>query len=121
MRELWQTGYMHNPVRMVAASFLVKHLRLHWTHGEAWFWETLLDADLANNAAGWQWVSGSGADASPYFRISILSSRAESSIPPAPESENVPQVGELDTSVLFAPWEVSPMQLASAAIKLGET
>ena len=69
MRELWQTGWMHNRVRMVAASFLVKHLRIDWRIGEAWFWDTLVDADLANNAAGWQWVAGSGADAAPYFRI----------------------------------------------------
>lgn len=69
MRELWTTGYMHNRVRMVAASFLVKHLLVHWRKGEAWFWDTLLDADLASNAASWQWVAGSGADAAPYFRI----------------------------------------------------
>ncbi len=69
MRELWQTGWMHNRARMVAASFLVKHLRIDWREGERWFWDTLVDADLANNAAGWQWVAGSGADASPYFRI----------------------------------------------------
>lgn len=69
MRELWSTGYMHNRVRMVAASFLVKHLLVHWRKGEAWFWDTLLDADLASNAASWQWVAGSGADAAPYFRI----------------------------------------------------
>jgi len=69
MRELWQTGYMHNRVRMITASFLTKHLRLHWRLGEQWFWDTLLDADLANNASSWQWVAGSGADASPYFRI----------------------------------------------------
>jgi deoxyribodipyrimidine photo-lyase len=61
MRELWQTGFMHNRVRMIAASFLIKHLRIDWRHGEAWFWDTLVDADLANNAAGWQWVAGSGA------------------------------------------------------------
>jgi deoxyribodipyrimidine photo-lyase len=69
MRELWATGYMHNRVRMVAASFLIKHLLIPWQRGEAWFWDTLLDADLANNAASWQWVAGSGADAAPYFRI----------------------------------------------------
>jgi deoxyribodipyrimidine photo-lyase len=69
MRELWTTGYMHNRVRMVAASFLIKHLLIPWQCGEAWFWDTLLDADLANNAASWQWVAGSGADAAPYFRI----------------------------------------------------
>ena len=69
MRELWQTGYMHNRVRMIAASFLVKDLRIHWREGENWFWDTLVDAALANNAASWQWVAGCGADAATYFRI----------------------------------------------------
>lgn len=69
MRELWATGYMHNRVRMVTASFLVKGLRYHWRIGEDWFWDCLVDADLANNAASWQWVAGCGADAAPYFRI----------------------------------------------------
>ena len=69
MRELWQTGWMHNRVRMIVASFLVKNLLIDWQEGERWFWDTLVDADLANNAAGWQWVAGCGADAAPYFRI----------------------------------------------------
>lgn len=69
MRELWQTGYMHNRVRMIAASFLIKNLLIDWRVGEAWFWDTLLDADPASNAASWQWVAGSGADAAPYFRV----------------------------------------------------
>ncbi|MEZ5573936.1 MAG: deoxyribodipyrimidine photo-lyase [Halioglobus sp.] len=69
MRELWQTGYMHNRVRMVVASFLCKHLLIDWRAGQRWFWDTLVDADMANNACSWQWVSGSGADAAPYFRI----------------------------------------------------
>jgi deoxyribodipyrimidine photo-lyase len=69
MRELWSTGWMHNRVRMVAASFLVKHLLISWQLGAKWFWDTLVDADLANNTLGWQWVAGSGADAAPYFRI----------------------------------------------------
>lgn len=69
MRELWETGYMHNRVRMVAASFLIKNLFVHWKVGEAWFWDTLVDADEANNPASWQWVAGSGADAAPYFRV----------------------------------------------------
>jgi deoxyribodipyrimidine photo-lyase len=69
MRELWRTGWMHNRVRMVAASFLVKHLLISWREGAAWFWDTLVDADLANNTFGWQWVAGCGADAAPYFRI----------------------------------------------------
>jgi deoxyribodipyrimidine photo-lyase len=69
MRQLWQTGWMHNRVRMVAASFLVKHLMIDWREGERWFWDTLVDADLANNAMGWQWVMGSGVDSAPYYRI----------------------------------------------------
>ena len=69
MRELWQTGFMHNRVRMIAASFLTKHLRLDWRTGEQWFWDTLVDADPASNPFGWQWVAGSGADAAPYFRV----------------------------------------------------
>jgi deoxyribodipyrimidine photo-lyase len=69
MRELWATGFMHNRVRMIVASFLIKHLLIDWREGEAWFWDTLLDADLPNNVGNWQWVAGSGADASPYFRI----------------------------------------------------
>jgi deoxyribodipyrimidine photo-lyase len=69
MQQLWQTGWMHNRARMVVGSFLVKNLLLPWQHGARWFWDTLLDADLANNTLGWQWVAGSGADAAPYFRI----------------------------------------------------
>jgi deoxyribodipyrimidine photo-lyase len=69
MRELWHTGWMHNRVRMIVASFLAKNLRLHWRHGARWFWETLVDADLANNTLGWQWVAGTGADAAPYYRV----------------------------------------------------
>jgi len=69
MRELWQTGYMHNRVRMVVGSFLVKNLLLHWHEGEDWFWDCLVDADLPNNSASWQWIAGCGADASPYFRV----------------------------------------------------
>jgi len=69
MRELWQTGWQHNRVRMVCASFLIKHLLTDWRVGESWYWDTLLEADPASNAASWQWVAGSGADASPYFRI----------------------------------------------------
>ncbi|MBP9706138.1 MAG: deoxyribodipyrimidine photo-lyase [Oligoflexales bacterium] len=69
MRQLWRTGWMHNRVRMISASFLVKHLLVPWQQGARWFWDTLLDADLANNTQGWQWSSGCGADAAPYFRI----------------------------------------------------
>ncbi len=77
MRELWHTGWMHNRVRMVTASFLIKHLQIHWKEGERWFWDTLVDADAANNACGWQWVAGCGADAAPYFRIFNPATQAE--------------------------------------------
>ena len=69
MRELWATGWMHNRVRMIVASFLIKDLLIDWQTGEHWFWDTLVDADLASNAASWQWVAGCGADAAPYFRV----------------------------------------------------
>ena len=69
MRQLWHTGWMHNRVRMIAASFLIKDLLVDWTRGAAWFWDTLVDADLASNTLGWQWVAGCGADAAPFFRI----------------------------------------------------
>ena len=77
MRELWRTGYMHNRVRMVCASFLVKDLLIDWRRGEQWFWDCLLDADPANNPASWQWVAGSGGDAAPYFRIFNPATQAE--------------------------------------------
>ena len=77
MRELWETGWMHNRVRMVVASFLVKNLRMHWLHGARWFWDTLVDADLASNTLGWQWAAGCGADAAPYFRVFNPQSQAE--------------------------------------------
>ena len=79
MRQLWQTGWMHNRVRMIAASFLVKHLLIDWREGERWFWDTLVDADLGNNALGWQWIMGSGVDSPPFFRIFNPSARARSS------------------------------------------
>ena len=122
LRELWHTGSMHNRVRMVAASFLIKHLRLHWKEGEIWFWDTLLDADLANNAAGWQWVAGSGADASPYFRIfnPITQGRKFD-----PEGAYVrrwcPELAKLPTEFIHAPFDAPPEVLAAAGVVLGET
>jgi deoxyribodipyrimidine photo-lyase len=122
MRALWRTGWMHNRVRMVAASFLVKHLRIDWRRGEAWFWDTLLDADLANNAAGWQWVAGSGADASPYFRIfnPILQGRTFD-----PNGDYIrrwcPELAHLPTRFIHAPFEASPEILERAGVRLGET
>lgn len=105
MRELWHTGRMHNRVRMLAASLLTKHLRLHWSHGARWFWDTLVDADLANNTLGWQWVAGTGADAAPYFRIfnPVLQARRFD-----PEGSYVrrwlPELAPLPDNALFEPW-----------------
>lgn len=122
MRELWQTGYMHNRVRMVAASFLVKHLRLHWSHGEAWFRDTLLDADLANNSASWQWVAGSGADAAPYFRIFNPMTQGEKFDPDGHYIRQwVPELRDLPTRDLFAPFETDEETLERAGIRLGDT
>jgi len=121
MRQLWQTGWMHNRVRMVVASFLVKHLLLPWQAGEAWFWDTLVDADLAYNSASWQWVAGSGADAAPYFRIfnPVLQGQKFD-----PEGEYVrrfvPELGRLDRRFVHAPWHAPAAELRAAGIVLGK-
>jgi deoxyribodipyrimidine photo-lyase len=120
MRELWATGTMHNRVRMVVASFLVKHLLLPWQDGEAWFWDTLVDADLASNAGNWQWVAGTGADASPYFRI----------FNPVLQGEKfdaagiyvrrwVPEIAGLPDKFLHHPWDAPDDVLAAAGVTLG--
>jgi len=120
MRELWHTGWMHNRVRMIAASFLVKHLRLHWREGEAWFWDTLVDADLASNAGNWQWVAGSGADAAPYFRIfnpMLQGAKFD------PGGEYVrrwcPELKKLPDKFIHAPFEADADTLARAGVTLG--
>ena len=106
MRELWQTGWMHNRVRMIVASFLCKNLRYHWLHGARWFWGTLLDADLANNTQGWQWTAGTGADAAPYFRIFNPVTQAKRFDPKAAYIKRwVPELEALDVPAVFAPWE----------------
>ena len=122
MRELWQTGFMHNRVRMVAASFLVKHLRIDWRRGEAWFWDTLLDADLANNAAGWQWVAGSGADASPYFRIFNPILQGEKFDPDGDYIRRwCPELKDLSNADIHAPFKAKADVLARAGVELGKT
>ncbi|MCX7384154.1 MAG: deoxyribodipyrimidine photo-lyase [Alphaproteobacteria bacterium] len=109
MRELWQTGWMHNRVRMIVASFLVKHLLIDWRHGEAWFWNTLVDADLAANAASWQWVAGSGADAAPYFRIFNPVLQGRRFDPDCAYVRGfVPELASLPTRFIHAPWEAPP-------------
>ena len=122
MRELWATGYMHNRVRMVVASFLVKHLRIDWRRGEAWFWDTLLDADLANNAASWQWVAGSGADAAPYFRIFNPMEQSRRFDPDGAYIRRwCPELAQLAAPDIHAPFEAPEGVLRSAGVMLGKT
>ncbi|MDR6292836.1 deoxyribodipyrimidine photo-lyase [Inquilinus ginsengisoli] len=122
MRQLWRTGWMHNRVRMVAASFLIKHLRLHWREGEAWFWDTLVDADLANNAASWQWVAGSGADAAPYFRIFNPVLQGEKFDPDGTYvRRHVPELARLPAKWIHRPWAAPDAVLADAGVTLGKT
>lgn len=122
MRQLWQIGYVHNRLRMVVGSFLVKNLRIHWTHGEEWFWDCLVDADHANNAAGWQWIAGCGADAAPYFRIFNPVTQGEKFDPDGEFTKKyVPELAKLPAKYLFAPWEAPKDVLEDAGIELGKT
>jgi deoxyribodipyrimidine photo-lyase len=120
MRELWTTGWMHNRVRMIAASFLVKHLLQPWQAGAAWFWDTLVDADLANNSASWQWVAGCGTDAAPYFRVfnpvlqGLKFDGAGDYV-----RRWVPEVAKLPDEWLHKPWDAPMDVLAAADLKLG--
>jgi deoxyribodipyrimidine photo-lyase len=122
MRELWQTGWMHNRVRMIVASFLIKDLLIDWRTGMDWFWDTLVDADLGNNTASWQWVAGCGADAAPYFRIfnPILQGAKFD-----PEGDYVrafvPEMAKLDATYIHEPWKAPAEALEKAGIKLGKT
>ncbi|SFM98052.1 cryptochrome/photolyase family protein [Dokdonella immobilis] len=105
MRELWATGIMHNRVRMLVASFLTKNLRQHWRHGAAWFWDTLVDADLANNSQGWQWTAGCGVDAAPYFRIFNPVTQGEKFDPDGVYVRRwVPELADLPASLIHHPW-----------------
>ncbi|MBB6431662.1 cryptochrome/photolyase family protein [Algisphaera agarilytica] len=122
MRELYATGWMHNRVRMIVASFLVKDLLISWEQGAEWFWDTLLDADLANNTLGWQWAGGCGADAAPYFRIFNPILQGEKFDKDGEYVRQwVPEIAALPDRILHKPWEAPPMQLAAAGITLGET
>ena len=120
MHQLYETGWMHNRVRMVVASFLVKHLLLSWTEGAKWFWDTLVDADLASNTQGWQWAAGCGADAAPYFRI----------FNPILQGEKfdrdgryvkywIPSLSNMPSKWIFRPWKADPLLLRKHDIKLG--
>lgn len=120
MRELWTTGTMHNRVRMIVASFLVKDLLVDWRRGEAWFWDTLLDADVAQNAANWQWVAGSGADAAPWFRVFNPVGQGEKfDADGAYVRRWVPELAALPADVIHAPWTAPPALLAAAGVVLG--
>ena len=121
MRQLWATGWMHNRVRMIAASFLVKHLRLSWGHGARWFWDTLVDADLASNTLGWQWTAGCGADAAPYFRVFAPVLQGLKFDPEGSYVRRwVPELDKLPAENIHAPWEAPAPVLAAAGIRLGK-
>ncbi|QDT71854.1 cryptochrome/photolyase family protein [Lacipirellula limnantheis] len=122
MRQLWATGYMPNRTRMIVASFLTKDLRLSWQQGARWFWDTLVDADLANNTLGWQWTAGCGADAAPYFRVFNPTMQAEKADPHGDYIRRwVPELATLPTKWLREPWTAPAEELAAAGVKLGET
>jgi deoxyribodipyrimidine photo-lyase len=122
MRQLWRTGWMHNRVRMIVASFLVKHLLIDWRRGEEWFWDTLVDACPANNAASWQWVAGSGADAAPYFRVFAPVLQGEKFDPNGDYVRSyVPELAGIPATYIHKPWESPHPIRARAGITLGET
>jgi deoxyribodipyrimidine photo-lyase len=122
MRELWTTGWMHNRVRMVVASFLVKNLLLPWQEGARWFWDTLVDADLANNTLGWQWTAGCGADAAPFFRIFNPVSQGEKFDPDGNYVRHwMPELARLPSMWIHHPWQAPPAALAAAGVELDRT
>jgi deoxyribodipyrimidine photo-lyase len=122
MRQLWRTGWMHNRVRIIVASFLTKDLLIPWQEGERWFWDTLVDADLANNAAGWQWVAGCGADAAPYFRIFSPVLQGEKFDPEGDYIRQwIPEFAKVPNKYIHKPWEAPPILLEAAGVRLGKT
>jgi deoxyribodipyrimidine photo-lyase len=122
LRELWTTGWMHNRVRMVVASFLVKDLLISWTEGAAWFWDTLVDADLAQNTLGWQWTAGCGADAAPYFRVFNPISQGEKFDPLGAYVRRwCPELQRMPENWIHHPWEAPAEVLQEAGVVLGRT
>ena len=122
MRELWQTGWMHNRVRMIVASFLIKDLHIHWLEGARWFWDTLTDANLANNSMSWQWVAGCGADAAPFFRIFNPITQGEKFDPNGAYVKRfLPELKALPVKFIHKPWEAPEEILVEAKVKLGKT
>ena len=121
MRELWMTGWMHNRVRMVTASFLAKHLLIDWRAGADWFLDTLVDADLANNSTGWQWVAGCGSDAAPYFRIFNPVAQSRRFDPAGQYLRTwLPELQQLPDRFIHAPWQAPQRMLTDAGVRLGE-
>ena len=122
MRQLWHEGTMPNRARMIVASFLCKHLLISWKEGEAWFWNTLVDADLANNTFGWQWVAGCGADAAPYFRIFNPITQGKKFDPQGSYVRRwVPELADLPDTLIHTPWLAPPLARQASGITLGET
>lgn len=122
MRQLWSEGYVHNRARMIAASFLIKHLLVDWRVGEAWYWDTLVDADLANNAASWQWVAGSGADAAPFFRIFNPVTQGETYDPDGAYVRRwLPELAGLPNAFIHKPWTAPYEVLNRAGVRMGQT
>lgn len=122
MRELWKTGWMHNRVRMIVGSFLTKHLRISWTEGARWFWDTLVDADLASNTLGWQWIGGCGADAAPYFRVFNPMTQGEKFDPDGAYIRRwIPELAKLPNAHIHHPWTAGPDVLRRAEVELGKS
>ena len=122
MRQLWHSGWMHNRVRMITGSFLTKDLLVHWKKGAEWFWDTLVDADLANNTMGWQWVAGCGADAAPYFRIFNPVTQGERFDPDGAYVRKwIPELKGLEDRYIHQPWNAPGKLLSNAGIRLGKT
>jgi deoxyribodipyrimidine photo-lyase len=120
MRELFSTGYMHNRLRMIVGSFLVKNLLINWHYGRDWFWERLVDADIANNSTGWQWITGCGVDAAPYFRIFNPIIQGRKFDPDGQYIKTyVPELKNLPTKYLFSPWEAPESILDKSGVRLG--
>ena len=121
MRQLWATGWMHNRVRMIASSLLVKHLLQPWIEGARWFWDTLVDADLANNTMGWQWIAGCGADAAPYFRIFNPITQGERFDAAGNYVRRwVPELAKVPRAFIHRPWEAGELELSGAGVRLGK-
>jgi deoxyribodipyrimidine photo-lyase len=122
MRQLWTMGWMHNRVRLITSSFLVKHLLIDWREGERWFWDCLVDADPANNPANWQWIAGTGADAQPFFRIFAPVAQGERFDPEGDYVRTwIPELAKADRRWIHQPWTASDQQLQAAGVRLGDT